>query len=539
MMKQSVKRGRNFGRRVRRGKRDGDVRPGLEKMWGGSAAGVIVLLVILFAGIGFRFYKAHYTGVIYDEVWTYEDYCKDVHTAVTSFKNVNNHVLNSVFIALTGKVLGGYEHFLRVPAAFFGALFCVAITYIVHKTIGSWLLKIVILMLILFNWFIVDLTYLGRGYACGLGASFAAIGVLMHLLSKEERGKVSWGVVVFVIVMNFLALGSMLSSLSIVLSINFAYALVMVLGAMKAGKKAVVKAIVGVVVILLGTGASLYLLFRDVYSDIVRLSKIAINMNTFFEYIKQVLFEPLIYFDWARIQFNLGVYKITLVVVCICAVVCLFAFIFRLKAEKGRYRFFFSPGVVVVLLSAGVAGLMFVQRVVFGTSLGMPRNGVFLLVLVLISVGILMDRAANALLRVKIVSYLLQLVCVVSVGVLCFLNLPSHRAVDIRPLDWGEQSSIGPLVRRLKQINPEKTWKIKLMKPHMESCNRPIRYYKRFGYKIRLVKGDVYDIWVTAEHRPNSNVYYFENERFADHHCSMVLSRAAFVDMRKGKANQL
>ena len=199
---------------------------------------------------------------------------------------------------------------------------------------------------------------------------------------------------------------------------------------------------------------------------------------------------------------------------------------------------FFRPGVVVVLLTAGVAGLMFVQRVVFGTSLGMPRNGVFLLVLVLISVGILMDGAANSLVRVKIVSYLLRVVCVVSVGVLCFLNLPSHRAVDVRPLDWGEQSSIGPLARRLRQIDPEKTWKIKLAKPHMESCFRPIRYYRGFGHKIRLVKGDVYDVWVTPEHKANSNVYYFENERFADHHCMMVLSREGFAGMRKGKANQ-
>ena len=372
------------------------------------------------------------------------------------------------------------------------------------------------------------MTYLGRGYAIALGATFTGIAVLIYFLSKAaNRLSVNYWAVVVLIAMNFLAIGSMLSSLNIVLSINIAYAMVMVLGSMKLGKKALVKAIGGVIVIALGTTVSLYLLFRDVYSDIAKLSKIAINMNSFFEYIKQVLWEPLIYFNRSRIQFNMLTYKTALIILAVCAIICLFVFFRRFETWIWRCLSLYSPAVLILMLSAAVLFFMFAQRVIFRMSLGMPRNGVFLLPLVLISSGILMDRASNALSKVKSFPLLLRSACVASLGVLCFLNFPSHRAVDVRPLDWGEQSCIGPLVRRLKRIDPDYTWKIKLKIPHTQSCNRPIRHYKRFGYKIKLVKGNDYDLWVYPEISPDSRVVLFEKKRFADHHCCIIVNTAA------------
>ncbi len=173
---------------------------------------VIILVIVMFLGIGVRVYKMHCTGIVADEAWTYRDFCKDLQAAVTNFKSTNNHVLNSILIVLTRKVLGEYEHFIRMPALLFGGLFCIAVANIIQKTITSSVLKIVLLLLILMNWFIVDLTYLARGYAIALGATFAGIAVLINLLSRTaEDAKVNWLVVILLIAMNFLALGSMLS----------------------------------------------------------------------------------------------------------------------------------------------------------------------------------------------------------------------------------------------------------------------------------------------------------------------------------------
>jgi len=493
---------------------------------------LFVLLIILLAAIGFRLYKAHYTGIIYDEVWTYEDYCQDLHIAVTSYQSTNNHLLNSIFIVLTQKVLGGYDHFIRVPAVLFGALFCCAITYIVHKTIRSSLLKVIILPLVLMNWFIFDLTYLARGYALALGATFTGIAVLMHLSSKAETGvPVSWRVIFFLIAMNFTALGSMLSSLSLVLNINIAYGLLMILGSSKRGEKTLIKAMGRLGVIALGSAAALYLLYQHVFSNMISLRHM-FEVEPFYIYLKRVLWRPLLYTDLSQIKFNLWVYNASLGLLAFCTVICLWASFTRLKSRKGCNPIFSNPALLILLLSLAVLLFMFVQSMVFGFSLGLARNGVFLLSLILISTGILMDRAAWALSRVKFFPLLLRLACTGVLTVMCFRNLPSRRAVDIRTYDWGVQSAIGPLTRILHQIDPYETWEIKLREPQTINCNRSIRYYSGFGYNIKQVKGDAYDLWVYPEHPPDRRVVYFAQKRFADHHCCIVVNVAAFQNKR-------
>jgi len=492
---------------------------------------ITLLVIAMFLGIGFRVYKMHCTGIIADEAWTYRDFCTDVRTAVTKFSSTNNHVLNSILIVLTRKVLGNYEHFIRIPALLFGVLFCIAVTSIIHKTITSSVLKIVVLLFVLMNWFIVDLTYLARGYAIALGATFAGIAVLINLSSRTaENAKVNRLVVILFIAMNFFALGSMLSSLSIVLSINIAYLVLIILGSVKMGKKALIHGIIRVVLIISGSTASLYLLYYRVYSRILAHSKSKrFVVEPFGGYLKKVLWEPLIYFDRFWMKYNKLAYNVSLVLLVVCAVICLLAFFFRPKTGKGRFVSLTSPAVVIVLVTLGVLLFMFIQTVVFGMSLGLPRNGVFLLPLVLISSGILMDRAANFLGRIKILAFPVRSACIALLAILCFLNLPSPRAVNVRPYDWGKQSLVGPLVRMLRQIDPDKEWKIKLTSPYLAALEKPLKYYAKFGYKVERVTKD-YDVLVLPEHPFDKRVVYFENEFFQDHHCSVVVNPASFKE---------
>jgi hypothetical protein len=485
---------------------------------------VFVLVIILFAAIGFRVYKAHYTGIINDEAWTQMVFSKNLHTALTSYDSTNNHVLNSIFIVLTQKVFGSYEHFIRIPAVLFGALFCCAMTYIIHKTIRYSILKIVLLLLILMNWWIVDLTYLARGYAIALGAVFTGIAILIRLSSG--RGKkvwTSWWVVIFLIAMNFTAIGAMISSLPIVLSINFAFVLLMISGTEKPKKRILMNAAGRVVAVGLASAISLLLLYRHVFSDMMARGKIAFEVEPFFEYLKKVLWSPLIYNGISRAKSIEQVYNVVLILSAVCATICLFVFLYRLKTNRGNFPHILSPAVLIFLLSSGVLFLMFVQCAVFNVSLGMPRNGVFLLPLIMLSCGIVMDRAVRSLSRVKILSVLMLAVCVVLPAVLCYQNLPSCRTVNIRPYDWSKQSVIGPLARTLKSIDSDKRWSIKLS-PYADCLQRSIKYYTKFGFKIKQTKKDNFDIIVVREHKPDGRYVYLEKERFAEHRCNIIVN---------------
>ena len=490
---------------------------------------IVLLAIVMLLGIGVRVYKMHCVGVIGDEVWTYNDFCTDIHTAITNYKSSNNHILNSIMIIATQKLFGGYEHFLRIPAILFGTIFCISITYIVNKTIRSPALKIVILLLILLNWFIVDLTYLARGYAIALGVTFTGIAILIKLSSRAiDNAKLNWLLVLFIIAMNFVSLGAMLSSLSILVSVNIAWVVFIILSSIRFGKKAVIHAIVRVIVIISGSAASLWLLYRQVFPRMMRISR-SFKVEPFYEYLRKILWEPFMYIDASWIKYNKLAYKASLTVLAGCVLICLCAFLFRLKTNSRRSLLSASPARIVIFLAAMIMLTMFVLSEVFRKSLGLPRNGVFLLPLVLVGSGIFMDRAADALSRIKTAPAVLRSVCVVLCGILCFLNLPSPRAVNVRPSDWGKQSSIGPLARKLRQINPDKDWKIKLTSPYLVALHRPMMYYNEFGYKVERVKGE-YDLLMVPKHPTSSRIIYFEKEYFDDHHCSVIVNTLSFSE---------
>jgi len=488
------------------------------------------LVAVLIAGVVLRVYKAGYTGMIFDEIWTVEDFCNNFHAAVTQF-HTNNHIINSIFIVLTEKVFGGYEHYPRIPSVLFGIVFCVALMDIVHQTLRSGALKVVVFLLILLNWFVFDLTYLARGYAISLGVTFTGMALLLRWFSGGgQGGKVDWKVVFGLVVMNFLAIGSMLSSLGFVLTLNAAFLVFTTIGCWKqkeGGRKGAVGA---VFVLAAGSAISLYLIFQNVLSRILSRSK-TFESEPFFEYMKKILYQPLIYIDYSRIQFNMSVFKWGVVVLVVCIVIYFISLFSRLARTKTINRSAFSEAATLVLFfTAGVFLLMFVQNVIFGISLGMPRNGVFLLPLVLLSSGIVMERAVNALSGVRLFQHCLYFVCVGILGVLFYLNLPSLRSVDMRITDWSEQSAVGPLARSLQQIDPEKNWRIRLVR-QTRPCRRSIKYYRKFGYLLKYVPDSAknFDLMIVPAAPVKQPVTFFEKKRFMDHHCIIVANPASFT----------
>jgi hypothetical protein len=493
--------------------------------------GVVFAGVLLFA-IGFRIYKAHDTGILYDEVWTYEEFATDLHTALTNYDSTNNHILNSVFIVLTQKLFGGYEHYLRIPAVLFGILFCCAVAAILYQTVQSRLLRAVALLLILMNWFVSDLTYLGRGYAIALGTTFAGIAMLLYLHSdKGKPASRRWWVAVFLIGMNFLAVGSMLSSLSIVASINLIYGAWLIMDSARQSKKAVVESLVRLGAIAGGSILALFWLYYPVLSKIREQSK-AFKVEPFWAYLGRVLWEPLIFLDFSRIQFNMLIYRVSVIMAVVSVVIWMVRYVIRRGTKMPDVSPLSAAAGRVVLLFVATMALMWMQSVVFGVSLGEPRNGVFLSVLMMLSVVVAMDQAIGTFLRVKIISRGLCLTCGVLMAVIIFLNWPSYHAVHVHPHGWAIQSAVGPLVRQLRQIDPDQTWRIKLTKDSTDNCFRPIRYYKQFGYHIELVEGDQYDVLILPKMKLDSQFICLDPKRFTEHHCCVVVNTASFQNKR-------
>ncbi len=481
----------------------------------------------LLVAVLFRIYKAHNTGIIFDEVWTYEDYCRDLRTAITNYYT-NNHVLNSVFIVLTEKLLGGYDHFLRIPAVIFGIIFCGAVAIILRKTVSSRLLQITAILLILMNWFILDLSYLGRGYAIGLGAAFAGITALIHLCRKENDNEVyRWRVVFFFIVMNFLALGAMLSSLPILVSINIFFVVWLLLDSRGKGKDMLHKAYIRLATIGLGTAVSLYLFYRPALPEIRRLSKVFKVSEPFGVYMKQVLWQPLVFREYHSFEFNNHIYKAALALLLICVIICAVRAIIKLRKGLNFYSLLCKPGFQVVLLSIATLIIMWFQRVIMDVSLGMPRNGVFLLALILPAAVIIMDKTISTIRVLPAIRYILVLVCLSVTVFFCFRNWPSGNAVQVHPHGWAIESSMGPLVRILHDIDSKKVWKIKLTE-YTKHGWRPIRYYKNRGYNIELVEGKDFDVWVVPKTPASSRVICIANDRFIEHHCCIIANPPSF-----------
>ena len=241
------------------------------------------------------------------------------------------------------------------------------------------------------NWFIVDLTYLARGYAIAMGAVYAGIAVLVRLSSKSnEQKKGNWWLVLLLIAVNFTAFGAMLSSLSVLVCVNIAFMVMMLLSAARIDRKTFISAVIRLSLMVLASAASLFALYYRVLPNVLKYGK-AFTVEPLGKYLKQVLWRPLIYDDFTRIKSIEPVYNAALALLVLCTLICICAFIFRrIASRKEQAPFFAGPEAIVLMLTAGLLLVMFIQSSVLGMSLGLPRNGVFLLPLALLSSGIIM-----------------------------------------------------------------------------------------------------------------------------------------------------
>jgi hypothetical protein len=172
-----------------------------------------------------------------------------------------------------------------------------------------------------------------------------------------------------------------------------------------------------------------------------------------------------------------------------------------------------QPAVVFLMVTLLSCVILFVYRDFLGKSLGVRRNNVWMIPLVFLCVGILIDRFCSILPWSGLRRVFPAVPAVLMVAIV-LLNFPSfhgayNRTCSKRVLD------------RLREINPEKVWVIRLSR-RMRNWPRPFYYYNRYGYKTvlhRHTPKNAYDVtlWYPTETPDDVNPVYLDKEFFLEH----------------------
>ena len=468
-----------------------------------------------------RFYKAHNTGIIHDEHWTLRDFCTDFHTALTNYSSTNNHILNSISIIITRSLFGSYDHFVRIHSCLWSAVFCLSAGWLIMNIVKSRILQYLLMLTVLTNWFIFDLSYLARGYSMSLGICTFTLAVYSHIIEKNNLAMFSqWKILALQIVMNFISIGSMLSSVNIVFAINIAYAAaILVLWRRKDLK--IKEAGVKIGILISGSALSLLMLYGSVLSKL-RQATVDFKEEPLLAYAQKTLWAPFIKLSFIDRELYKSCELWLTIVLCFIGVCLAAVIITKLISLAKRNEVALSPATMLTTVFIITIAVKIIQYKAMGISLGMPRNSVFTLMLIILLGGIIIDSAMGLANRNIVARLLFAAVTICVIMPFIYINnLPSLNAVDVRPFDWGKQSAVGPLARKLKRIDDSRLWNVRL-DGYADCLGGPISYYKNFGYKINRTKGNDFDLLIVREHEQNKKYRYFEYDYFTDFHCCVI-----------------
>jgi len=231
----------------------------------------ILFWVVLLCAVILLIYKADYSGMSHDESKSFTRYSKDIYTATHRFESTNNHILNSVFMYYAHNLFGSYEQFIRIPSVTAGIIFMFAASYIISRTVHSKVLRIVSLLLVCFSRSYYGFLFMARGYAFALAAFALYIAIVLFLLRHKLRFRYWFLVTIVLSCLNFIAIGSLLSSVLIMTAINGTFVLLYSPRIFRNFSSKLKSAFVMFVSILCTTSIMLHLLFRAIYKKLFSL----------------------------------------------------------------------------------------------------------------------------------------------------------------------------------------------------------------------------------------------------------------------------
>ncbi len=477
----------------------------------------LAFVIVLLASIGFKIYKADHAGISYDEAVNYKMFGRDIHTALHSYPLANNHVLNSIFIYYAHKYFGNYEHFIRIPSVLAGIIFSFALAYIVWRTIQSNVMRVVCLAMLSFEPHIVAYSVLSRGYAFALAGIFMQIAFTLWLL-KHKISYRWWVVPILVIsLMNFLAFGAMLSSFLLLGAFNMTFILLYSSIVFRNPPNKRNPIVLNLFFIPVVSFIPIFFLYRGVYKQILVCMK-TLEANKgwtgwpdFVNYLQFLLikwgFSPGGIVGWTVFYVFLG-----LVVVGIAFE----AYKFRHVVRVGEGRQYLQRGEseIFIFIVTGLTILfMFVYSVIGNKDLGFPRNQVFLIPLVLLCGVIILDRLGRGLGKEQL-SRIMRAVIIILL--ILATRIPS-------PYRIAGMTISGPVLRKLKAIDPDKQWKIACSK-RMKLQKESLSYYKQFDYKFNIVRGGQHDVMIYRREERPEGVVCLEWDYFNRSKCAIVVN---------------
>ena len=480
---------------------------------------ILLFALILLSSITLKIYKADRVGIIYDESMTFMHYCDSVHTALNSYTHPNNHVLNSIFIYYAHKFFGFYEHFIRMPSLLAGIVFSLALAYIIRRTIESDAMRVASLALVSFVPFVFDYSYLARGYAFALAGIYTAI-AFVFWLDKHKMSWRWWPIPVFGIsLMNFLTFGSMLSSVLLLAAFNLAFVLFYSPANFRNVSGKIKPVIVNLVSVFLVSFTSVFVLYRNIYKEIPNVRTFVNKQESwkgwpsFVGYLHNLLIGKVF-----RRNDSLGEVIFYAVVLLLVISFGMYIYKFRKAVKAGLWRDYLKPHKprAFIFIVTGLAIIfMFVYGVILNKSLGFIRSQVFLIPLVVMSVAIMLDGLVNNLAKGAPGRVMRIIVMVVLLSV-TVRNLPSLYRM-------GGSTLSGPILRKLKAIDPDKTWNIAFSKK-MKLFYMGFLYYNQFDYKFNIIRQGEYDVLICKKKERPAGAVSLNWEPFSDSNCDVVIN---------------
>jgi hypothetical protein len=159
---------------------------------------------------------------------------------------------------------------------------------------------------------------------------------------------------------------------------------------------------------------------------------------------------------------------------------------------------------------------MFIFSVPMKKSLGFERSQLFFIPLVLTSGVIILEKFSFGLGNKKLGRIVLGII-VILVTLTTSRNLPS-------PYHIGSSGLSGPLLRKLKAIDPEKTWNIAFSNEEVGTTSGWF-YYKQFDYKFNMVQRGKYDVLICHKDSVPNNAVCLDPDYYRKINLTVVISQ--------------
>jgi hypothetical protein len=491
---------------------------------------IAVFILVLLFSIGLKIFKADYSGLIYDEVLSFQDYGQSLDDAVGKFDSTNNHVLNSVFIYFGYTLFDSYIHFVRIFSLLAGILFSVSLAYVIYKTIQSDALRVATLAWISLVPFVFDYSYYARGYAYMLAALMTQFALILFLLDHKIRFRHFWIPALTFGLLNFISVGALISSVLLVAAMNLIFVFFFSVHIFRDAPRKWQPIVVTGVSIGFVTSLCTFLLFHKIYDQILDnpvFKEIESGWQGWPSFVKIFHSVFIVQVFQARTLWGDILLWSALGMVAIALLFHLFRLYRALRTGAGRaYLRVGTHGNLILAVTVVVLVILFSYGVITNKSLGLVRNNVYLVPLMILSGSILVDRAIQHISRAPIRQTLCGAVLIVMLSIVARNPASPYYC-------YSRGASISrPLLRRLQEVDPTRRWVISFH-PDRKSWRLPFGYYGYhtkfythyfldFRRLIPYVRGDV-EIYPLKKVPPN--VTLLDREYFAKANCAVVINQ--------------